>query len=68
MSCDFGSPHFRRRTAGSLTVNWQVHGETNTPSSTLSIDSYGRAIFDPNVISQEVDSEFRWYSRYLPKT
>ena len=30
--------------------------------------SYGEAIFDPNVISQEIDSDLRWYEQYLPKT
>ena len=30
--------------------------------------SYGAAVFDPNVISSEIDSELRWYRRYLPQT
>ncbi len=30
--------------------------------------SYGRAIFDPNVVSREIESALRWYRRYLPKT
>ncbi len=30
--------------------------------------SYGAAVFDPNVISSEIDSELRWYRRYLPRT
>lgn len=30
--------------------------------------SYGIPIFDPNVISAEIDSELRWYRQYLPKT
>ena len=29
--------------------------------------SYGRAIFDPNVAAREIESELRWYRRYLPK-
>ena len=29
--------------------------------------SYGATIFDPNVISREIESELRWYRRYLPK-
>ena len=29
--------------------------------------SYGGTIFDPNVISREIESELRWYRRYLPK-
>ncbi|MCY3728341.1 MAG: S8 family serine peptidase [Nitrospira sp.] len=30
--------------------------------------SYGAAVFDPNVISSEINSELRWYRRYLPQT
>ena len=30
--------------------------------------SYGRAIFDPNVVSEGIESELRWWRRYLPKT
>ena len=30
--------------------------------------SFGRAIFDPNVISREIDSEIRWFRRYLPRS
>ena len=30
--------------------------------------SYGRAVFDPDVISSEIDSELLWYSTYLPRT
>ena len=30
--------------------------------------SYGIELFDPDVISSEIESEFRWYRRYLPKT
>ena len=30
--------------------------------------SYGIDLFDPDVISSEVESELRWYRRYLPKT
>ena len=29
--------------------------------------SYGAAVFDPNVVSREIESELRWYRRYLPK-
>ena len=30
--------------------------------------SYGRAVFDPDVISSEIDTELFWYSTYLPRT
>ena len=30
--------------------------------------SYGIPIFDPDVVSTGVDSELRWYRRYLPET
>ncbi len=30
--------------------------------------SYGKAVFDPNVISSEIDSELRLYRSYLPQT
>ena len=30
--------------------------------------SYGRALFDPDVISMEIDAELQWYERYLPET
>ncbi len=30
--------------------------------------SYGIDLFDPSVISSEIESELRWYRRYLPKT
>ena len=30
--------------------------------------SYGIALFDPAVISADIDSELRWYRRYLPRT
>ena len=30
--------------------------------------SYGIELFDPDVISSEIESEFRWYRQYLPKT
>ncbi len=30
--------------------------------------SYGIEIFDPDVISSDIDSELRWYRQYLPKT
>lgn len=30
--------------------------------------SYGRATFDPTVVSSEINREVRWYSRYLPRT
>ena len=30
--------------------------------------SYGIDLFDPDVISAEIDSEFQWYRRYLPRT
>ena len=30
--------------------------------------SYGIDLFDPAVISAEIDSELRWYRRYLPRT
>ena len=30
--------------------------------------SYGVALFDPAVISADIDSELRWYRRYLPRT
>ena len=29
--------------------------------------SYGISIFDPEVISREIESELRWYDTYLPK-
>ena len=29
--------------------------------------SYGATVFDPSVISREIESELRWYRRYLPK-
>ena len=29
--------------------------------------SYGVALFDPEVVSSAVDSELRWYRRYLPR-
>ena len=29
--------------------------------------SYGATVFDPDVISREIESELRWYRRYLPK-
>ncbi|MYA60048.1 MAG: S8 family serine peptidase [Chloroflexi bacterium] len=30
--------------------------------------SYGIELFDPAVISADIDSELRWYRRYLPRT
>ena len=30
--------------------------------------SYGIELFDPDVISSEIESELRWYRRYLPKS
>lgn len=30
--------------------------------------SYGIDLFDPTVVSREINSELRWYSRYLPRT
>ena len=30
--------------------------------------SYGVDLFDPDVISSEIESELRWYRRYLPRT
>lgn len=30
--------------------------------------SYGIDLFDPDVISMEIESELQWYRRYLPKT
>lgn len=30
--------------------------------------SYGSAVFDPDVVSSEIESQLHWYSRYLPKT
>ena len=30
--------------------------------------SYGRPLFDPDVVSNAVDSELQWYRTYLPKT
>ena len=29
--------------------------------------SYGRPLFDPDVVLNEVDAELQWYSRYLPR-
>ena len=30
--------------------------------------SYGRALFDPDVVSSAIASEVRWYSQFLPRT
>lgn len=46
---------------------WAREARENYANFDIINRSYGLSIFDPDVISSEIESELRWYDTYLPK-